>query len=100
MEKADRVLMVEAAFDWDDVGSWTAVGKYFPKDADNNLSNTALTTIDATDNLVFSKDKLHVALMGVRDLIVVQTGDAILVCHREDAERIKSLVVKIPPKLQ
>jgi mannose-1-phosphate guanylyltransferase len=100
MEKADRVLMVEAAFDWDDVGSWTAIAKYFPKDAGNNLSNTSLSTIDATDNLVFSKDKLHVALMGVRDLIVVQTDDAILVCHREEAEKIKKLVMKIPGELQ
>ncbi|MEI8343308.1 MAG: mannose-1-phosphate guanylyltransferase [Verrucomicrobiota bacterium] len=100
MEKADRVLMVEAAFDWDDVGSWTAVAKYFPKDEGNNLSNTSLSTIDATDNLVFSKNKLHVALMGVRDLIVVQTEDAILVCHREEAEKIKNLVKKIPGELQ
>ena len=100
MEKADRVLMVEAGFDWDDVGSWTAVSKYFPKDAHNNLSNAPLSAIRAENNLVFSKDKLHVALLGVHDLIVVQTGDAILVCHRDEAEKIKDLVKIVPGALQ
>jgi mannose-1-phosphate guanylyltransferase len=92
--------MVEAAFDWDDVGSWTAVAKYFPQDAAGNLSNTALSVIDASDNIIFSKNKSHVALMGVRDLIVVETNDAILVCHREEAEKIKHLVSQIPKELQ
>ena len=100
MEKAQRVFMVEAGFDWDDVGSWTAVSKYFQEDATGNRSNTALSPINAADNLVFSKDKLHVALMGVHDLIVVQTGDALLICHRNDSEKIKELVKIIPGELQ
>jgi len=100
MEKAQRVLMVEAAFDWDDVGSWTAVSKYLPKDDGGNLSNTGLTTLGASDNIVFSQNKRQVALMGVRDLIVVETADAILVCHREEAENIKRLVAQIPKELQ
>src|SRR5581483_1007956 len=98
MEKAARVLMVEAAFDWDDVGSWTAVAKYLQQHADGNISNhDALTTLNAANNIVFTKEKKHVALMGVRDLIVVQTDDALLVCSREDAEKIKNLIGSIPP---
>jgi len=100
MEKAERVLMVEATFDWDDVGSWTAIAKYFPVDEKNNRSNTDLSIHYASNNIVFSKDKLRVALMGVNDLIVVQTGDAILVCHREEAERIKQIVGSLPETLQ
>ena len=100
MEKAKRVLMVEAAFDWDDIGSWTAVSKYFQEDASQNRSNSPISTIDAANNLIFSKDKLHVALMGVHDLIVVQTGDALLICHRDEAEKIKDLVKIIPGELQ
>lgn len=100
MEKAARVLMVEAGFDWDDVGSWTAISKYFEADANGNAANTALTSMKSERNIVFSSDKKRVALLGVRDLIVVQTGDALLVCSREQAERIKDLVSAVPKELQ
>jgi mannose-1-phosphate guanylyltransferase len=101
MEKADRVLVVEAGFDWDDIGSWTAIAKYLRHDADKNAANTErLTTQDATGNIVFTTRPGQVALMGVRDLIVVQTDDALLVAHRSEAEKIKQLVGKVPPELQ
>ena len=100
MEKAARVLMVEAAFDWDDVGSWTAVAKYFETDAVRNCGNTALKAIDAADNIVFSSEKKFVALMGVSDLIIIHTEDALLICNRHDAEKIKNLVAEMPPELQ
>jgi mannose-1-phosphate guanylyltransferase len=101
MEKADRVLVVEAGFDWDDVGSWTAVAKYLKRDASGNAANTEqMTTLNAAGNIVFTTRPGHVALMGVRDLIVVQTEDALLVAHRNEAEKIKELVGKVPPELQ
>src|SRR5882724_8931483 len=89
LEKATRVLMVEAAFDWDDVGGWGAVAKYLAGDEDGNHGNCTVKTIEAANNIVFSSDARTVALIGVSDLIVVQTPDAILVCHRQEAERIK-----------
>ena len=101
MEKAERVLTVEAGFDWDDVGSWTAIAKYLIQDDQENAANTeALTTMDAAGNIVFTTQTARVALMGVRDLIVVQTADALLVAHRSEAEKIKQLVGKVPPELQ
>jgi len=100
MEKADRVLVVEAGFDWDDVGSWTAVAGYFPKDKHGNAANRPITAVNSSNNIVFEQDGATVALLGVRDLIVVQTNDAVLVCHRHEAERIKELVGKLPPDLQ
>jgi mannose-1-phosphate guanylyltransferase len=100
MEKASRVLMVEAAFDWDDVGSWTAVAKYLSGDRDGNVGNTQVQGIDSGGNIVFSDQPTFVGLLGVRDLIVVRTGDALLVCHRQDAEKIKNLVALVPEELQ
>ncbi len=100
MEKADRVLVVEASFDWDDVGSWKAVANYFDRDASDNSANCALTAIDSTNNIVFDEDGMNVALLGVHNLIVVRTRDAILICHRHQAEKIKNLVGKLPPELQ
>ena len=100
MEKAGRVLVVESAFDWDDVGGWTAVAKYLANDAKGNQSNCTLKTLDAADNIVFSKSGRTIALLGVSDLIVVETPDALLVCSRHEAEKIKQLVALIPPELQ
>jgi mannose-1-phosphate guanylyltransferase len=100
MEKASRVLMVEAVFDWDDVGSWTAVAKYLAEDAAGNHSNTALQTINAGGNIVFSKRKAFIGLLGVTDLIVVETEDALLICDKNEAEKIKQLVARVPEELQ
>lgn len=100
MEKADRVLMVEASFDWDDVGGWRAVASYLPKDESANAANCELTTLQASNNIVFSENPGRIALLGVHNLIVVRTDDTILICSRHDAEKIKNLVGKLPPELQ
>lgn len=100
MEKAARVLVVESAFDWDDVGSWTAIAKYLQRDEAHNESNAPLTALEASNNIIFSDQKRQVALLGVNDLIVVQTADALLICNRHEAERIKQLVAGVPEALQ
>ena len=100
MEKATRVLMVEAGFDWDDIGGWGAIAKYLASDEEGNHGNCTVKTLEAANNIVFSSDARTVALIGVSDLIVVQTPDAILVCHRQEAEKIKQLVALVPPELQ
>jgi mannose-1-phosphate guanylyltransferase len=100
MEKADRVLVVEAGFDWDDVGSWRAVAKYFKNDAEGNAANCEITALESTNNIVFNPDGTRIALLGVHNLIVVRTRDAILICHRHQAEKIKNLLGKIPEELQ
>jgi len=100
MEKADRVLCVEASFDWDDVGSWLALAQYLTLQPDENVSNTPVSLRDATHNIVYSDHPRRVVLLGVHDLIVVQTGDALLVCPRDRAEEIKEIVRDLPPELQ
>ncbi len=100
MEKADRVLMVEATFDWDDVGGWQAMAAYFAKDDDGNATKSPVTAIDSTDNIVFADDGSKIALLGVHNLIIVRTGDALLVCDRHEAEKIKTLIGKLPAELQ
>jgi mannose-1-phosphate guanylyltransferase len=100
LERAARVLVVEAAFDWDDVGGWEAVAKYLACDDAGNHANCTVKTLEAANNIVFTSQPRTVALLGVSDLIVVQTDDAILVCHRHEAEKIKQLVALVPPELQ
>lgn len=100
MEKASRVLVKAATFDWDDVGSWTAISKYLEQLPGNNAANGPVTVETASNNIVFSDSKTHVALLGVNDLVIVQSQDAILVCHRHDVEKIKKLIPKVPERLQ
>lgn len=100
MEKAGRVLNIEAGFDWDDVGSWISVSKYLPTDEAKNASNSPLSVIDADNNIVFTSGGQRVALLGVEDLIVVQTADALLIADRHSADAIKKLVELVPRELR
>lgn len=100
MENASRVLVLEATFDWNDVGSWVAVAGYLPKDEHENAANCPLVTLDARENIVFSDRPGAITLLGVSDLIVVQTHDATLICSRHEAERIKLITAKVDASLQ
>lgn len=100
MEKAPRVLNVEACFDWDDVGNWTSVGTYLDKDEHGNQHNCVISQMDSGNNLVFTQTGQHVALLGVSDLMVISTGDALLIAHRSDAEKLKKLVDGLPKELR
>lgn len=99
MEKADRVLNFEATFDWDDVGSWISVGTYLPDKGEGNRANTPLSAVKAGNNIVFTDSGKRVALVGVSDLIVVDTGDALLVCRKDEADAIKKVVANLPAPL-
>jgi len=100
MEKADNVLTLPAGFDWDDVGEWPAVARHYEADAGGNVSRGQAIVQDASGNIVFSDEDHLVALLGVEDLIVVRTGDATLVCHKDRAQDIKSLVHSVGEALQ
>ena len=100
MEKATRVLNIEATFDWDDVGSWISVAKYLDTQGDNNQTNTNLAEIDSENNIIFNARKdSKIALLGVNDLIVVQTDDALLIANRHQADAIKKLGDHLPDEL-
>lgn len=100
MEKADRVLNIEATFDWDDVGSWISVAKYLDTVGEANQVNTPVSQIDSDKNIVFNARKgSHIALLGVDDLIIVQTDDALLIANRHQADAIKKLSDQLPPEL-
>ncbi len=90
MEKAEHVIMAEARFDWDDLGSWLALPKQMKADEAGNTVRGSVVLHDAQNNIAISHKRV-IALCGVRDLIVVETDDAILVCHRDAAEQIKLL---------
>ena len=100
MENASRVLNIEATFDWDDLGSWISVAEYLDSDGEgNNRSNTGLTQIDSRENIVFCDDNTHVGLLGVEDLVIIRTGDSLLIAKKDQADSIKALTDSLPPEL-
>lgn len=100
MENADRVLNIEATFDWDDVGSWISIAKYLENYGEENRANEAITEIDSENNIVFNaRPGTRIALLGVDDLIIVQTGDALLIANRHQADAIKKLSDLLPKEL-
>ena len=100
MEKAARVFNIEATFDWDDVGSWLSVAKYLEVSGDENRTNQPVTEIGSRNNVVFNARKgCRVALLGVTDLIVVQTEDGLLIANRHQADDIKKIVDLLPREL-
>ena len=94
MEKANNIAMIRGTFPWDDVGSWPALENHIAKDAANNTVVGTCENLDATGNIVMSRDRLT-ALIGVRDLIVVQTDGVTLVCPKARAQDIKKMVEKL-----
>ncbi len=94
MERAEQVLTVPATLGWSDVGSWDALGDHLPSQAFGTGLVAHSLAVDARDNLVHAPDKL-VALVGVEGLVVVDTGDALMVCRREDAQRVRELITQL-----
>ncbi len=97
MEKADNIIMVKGTFAWDDVGSWSALENHFAKDDRGNVIIGRAEQLDASGNIIVSRHGL-VALLGVDDLVVVQTGNATLVCPKNRAQDVKKLVVLLRQK--
>lgn len=98
LEKAaaeGMVAVVEAPFDWDDVGSWNALEAYLPADAQGNHTEGRHLGLDTADCIIASSKRRLVATIGVRDLVIVDTDDAVLICPRDQVERVKELVARL-----
>jgi len=95
MEKAAVVETIIAEFDWDDVGMWTSLPPHLPGDEAGNAVKGDVVAVNAEKNIAISNGRA-IALVGVKDLIVVETADAVLVCHRDAVQDIKKLIPKLP----
>lgn len=94
LERASDVAVVPADFAWDDLGSWNALDRVLPQDADCNVSLGDSLTVDAADNVVASDGK-HVSLVGVSGLAVVAFDDRVLVVPKGEAQRVREVVARL-----
>jgi mannose-1-phosphate guanylyltransferase len=97
MEKADNIVMACGTFMWDDVGAWPALESHFPQDDAGNTVIGMAETLNAEGNIILSKDHLT-AVIGVKNLVVVQAEGATLICPKESAQDIKKMVVQLREK--
>ncbi len=97
MEVAKNVFVIPGDFGWSDVGSWTAFDGLWPKDKDRNASIQKIVSIESGKNIVHGNSKL-VALVGVSDLIVVESEDAILVASKDRAQDIRKVIDELKRK--
>ncbi len=95
MEKSDNIGTVPGNFLWDDVGNWSALERYLPKDERNNTLNGGKhIAIDSRGCIIDSEAKL-IATIGVENLIIIQSEDVMLVCRKDRDQEVKSLVEKL-----
>jgi mannose-1-phosphate guanylyltransferase len=92
MERAERVAVVSGSFGWSDLGSWTTAYELASKDADGNALRADAVVVDSTGCYVSAPSSKLVALVGVHDLVVVETEDALLVMPRERAQDVRAVV--------
>jgi mannose-1-phosphate guanylyltransferase len=91
MEGAGRRWVLPVSFPWSDVGSWSALPEVLPPDATGNVSRGRVLCLDSSGNVAVA-DGPAIALLGVHQLIVVATDDAVLVAPKDSAQRVKELV--------
>jgi len=99
MEHAQNVVVADGAFAWDDLGSWTALARHLKADPEGNCAVADFIHVDGARNIIFdarSKPRrTPIAVVGLRDAILVQTDDAVLLAHKSQAQKVKELVKKL-----
>jgi mannose-1-phosphate guanylyltransferase len=98
LEHAHNVVVAAGDFEWDDLGSWTALSRHIKADPEGNCAVGDFLHVDAARNIVYdarTKNRTTIALVGLRDSVVVLADDATLVVHKSQAQKLKELVSRL-----
>ncbi len=91
MEKTHRIGLIPMDIGWNDVGSWLSLKEIKAQDNNGNVSDCELLALDATNNII-STGKKFTVLIGVHNLIAVQTPDALMICNQNDSQKVREIV--------
>lgn len=98
MEHAQNVVVADGEFAWDDLGAWNALSRHLKPDAEGNCVVADFIHVDGARNLIYdarTKNRTPIAVVGLRDSILVQTDDAVLLAHRSQVQKVKELVKRL-----
>jgi len=99
MEHAQNVIVADGAFEWDDLGAWNALARHLKADPEGNAAVADFIHVDGARNIIYdARTKAHrtpIAVVGLRDSILVQTDDAVLLAHKSQAQKVKELVKRL-----
>ena len=99
MEGAKSVLAIQAAFPWDDVGSWSALPAHLPTDKQGNTFRGQVLSLACQNTLALAHGGRPIALLGTENLVVVDTPDALLVCPKDRVQEVKKLMGLLPTEV-
>lgn len=92
MEKARRVFVAEAAFDWDDLGSWDSLARVRELDHAGNVASGKVTLVECKDSVILNdRSSQGIYALGVQDLVVVVTDEAVMICPKSRAQEVRKL---------
>jgi len=94
MEKAERVAVLPVDIQWADVGNWASLKQLLPHDEHGNAIRGEALLLDCQNNLVFT-DKRLIAAIGLEDFVVVDTPDALLICHKDRVQEVRQVVERL-----
>lgn len=95
MQRTHRAVVIPTNFVWDDIGSFTSLERFLSKDDNGNVISNCETAVLDVKNTTIIGEKRLVAAIGVKDLLIVDTDDVLLVCPKDRSQSIKDLVKKI-----
>lgn len=98
LEKSDDILVVPASFGWSDIGHWKTVQEMLSDRIDSNVVKGKYVDIDSFGNLIYSYSHRLIATAGVKNMIIIETDDVILVCPKDRAQDVKKIVKKLEEK--
>jgi len=94
MEKAENMLVIPTDIDWNDMGTWTEVSETWEADQNSNFHYGKYISLDSNGCIIYSTQKI-VALIGVKDVIIIDTADGLLICDKNRADEVKLIKQKI-----
>lgn len=95
MEHSRRIALIPATFYWTDLGSWDALAEIFPKDKKGNITNSNTLSLDSRGICVFARGNRLISTIGIKDTVIADTPDALLVCDRNKTQDVRRLVEKL-----
>lgn len=95
MEHSKRITLIPANFHWTDLGSWDALNEVFPKDNQGNIIQADSLNLNTKKTCIFSRSNRLISTIGVKDLIIADTPDALLICDKHKAQEVKKIVERL-----